>query len=181
MVPCPGNLIRLPGDLPFIIRLACAGVGNSWNLNMWRNAMFSNESRFCLKRLDQRVKLWRRCRECFSNCTDNIKSFGGGSVMAWGGISLTGEMRLVIIGYREILRPNSANSGNPKCPQSGIKLYPLRWQHLPPQRVLSETTSRIWEWRGWNGLSAVLASTPLNTCGISWSMLLTPERLTQGK
>ena len=28
-----------------------------WNLNMWRNVMFSDESRFCLRQLDHRVKV----------------------------------------------------------------------------------------------------------------------------
>ena len=31
----------------------------------------------------------------------------------------------------------------------------------PTERGLSKTTPRIWEWRGWNGLPAVLTSTPL--------------------
>uniref|UniRef100_A0A8P4G922 Uncharacterized protein n=1 Tax=Dicentrarchus labrax TaxID=13489 RepID=A0A8P4G922_DICLA len=76
--------------------------------------MFSDDSRFCLRQLDRRVKVWRRRGECYADCcTDRITSFGGGSVMVWGGISLTGKTRLVIIGdnlnaerYREeILQP----------------------------------------------------------------------------
>ncbi|KAL6479536.1 hypothetical protein MHYP_G00129690 [Metynnis hypsauchen] len=66
-----------------------------WNLNMWRNVMFNNKSRFCLRQLDRRVKVWRRCRERYANCcTDRVISFGGGSVMVWGGISLTGKTRV---------------------------------------------------------------------------------------
>ena len=85
-----------------------------WNLNMWRNVMFSDESRFCLQQLDHRVKVWRRRGERYADCcTDRVTSFGGGSVMVWGSISLTGKTRLVIIGgnlnaerYRdEILQP----------------------------------------------------------------------------
>ena len=85
-----------------------------WNLNMWRKVMFSDESRFCLRQLDCRVKVGRRRRERYADCcTDRITSFGGGSVMVWGGISLTGKTRLLIIGgnlnaerYRdEILQP----------------------------------------------------------------------------
>uniref|UniRef100_A0A667ZNY4 Transposase Tc1-like domain-containing protein n=1 Tax=Myripristis murdjan TaxID=586833 RepID=A0A667ZNY4_9TELE len=85
-----------------------------WNLNMWRNVMFSDESRFCLRHLDRRVKAWRRRGERYADCcTDRVTSFGGVSVMVWGGISLTGKTRLVIIGgnlnaetYRdEILQP----------------------------------------------------------------------------
>ncbi|GLD48602.1 caspase-13-like protein [Lates japonicus] len=49
-----------------------------WNLNMWSNVMFSDESRFCLQ-LDRRVKVWRRCRERYADCcTDRVTSFGGG-------------------------------------------------------------------------------------------------------
>ncbi|KAL6490978.1 hypothetical protein MHYP_G00013230 [Metynnis hypsauchen] len=85
-----------------------------WNLNMWRNVMFSDECRFCLRQLDRRVKDWRRRRERYADCcTNRVTSFGGGSVMVWGGIFFTGKMRLVIIGcdlnaekYRdEILQP----------------------------------------------------------------------------
>lgn len=59
-------------------------------------------------------KVWRRRGERYADCcTDRVTSFGGGSVMVWGGISLTGKTRLVIIGgnlnaerYRdEILQP----------------------------------------------------------------------------
>ncbi|GLD67633.1 caspase-13-like protein [Lates japonicus] len=81
-----------------------------WNLNMWRNVMFSDESTFCFRQLDHRSK-----------CGEDVESamliaaliVGGGSVMVWGGISHTGKTRLVIIGdslnaerYRdEILQP----------------------------------------------------------------------------
>lgn len=76
--------------------------------------MFSDECRFCQQQLDRRVKVWRRRGERFADCcTDRVTSFGGGSVMVWGGISLTGKTRFVIIGgnlnaerYRdEILQP----------------------------------------------------------------------------
>ena len=76
--------------------------------------MFSDESRFCLLQFDRRVKVWRRRGERHADyCTDRITYFGGGSVMVWGGVSLTGKTRLVIIGgnlnaerYRdEILQP----------------------------------------------------------------------------
>ena len=61
--------------------------------------MLSSESRFCLWQLDRRVKVWRRRGEPYADCcTNRITSFGGGSVMVWGGISLTGNTRLVIIG-----------------------------------------------------------------------------------
>uniref|UniRef100_A0A665V3R4 Uncharacterized protein n=1 Tax=Echeneis naucrates TaxID=173247 RepID=A0A665V3R4_ECHNA len=46
--------------------------------------------------LDHRV--WRRRREPYADCcTNRLTSFGGGSVMVWGCISLTGKIRIVII------------------------------------------------------------------------------------
>ncbi len=69
-----------------------------WNLNMWEKVMFSDESRFCLRKLDGRVKVWRRPGERFADCCiDRVTAFGGGSVMVWGGISLTGKTRLVVV------------------------------------------------------------------------------------
>ena len=60
--------------------------------------MFSDESRFCLRKLDGRIKVWRRAGERFADCcTDRVTSFNGGSVMVWGGISLRGKTNLVII------------------------------------------------------------------------------------
>ena len=88
-----------------------------WNRNMWGNVMFSDESRFCLPKLDGRNKVWRRRGECYESyadcCNDLVTAFGGGSIMAWGGISIAGKTRLVIIKghlnavkYRdEILQP----------------------------------------------------------------------------
>uniref|UniRef100_A0A3Q3E715 Tc1-like transposase DDE domain-containing protein n=1 Tax=Labrus bergylta TaxID=56723 RepID=A0A3Q3E715_9LABR len=70
-----------------------------WNPNMWRNVMFSDESRFCLQQLDHRVKVWRKTRR--TQC-DGV-----------GRHLPTGKTRLVIIGgnlnedrYRDkILQP----------------------------------------------------------------------------
>ena len=45
----------------------------------------------------------------------------------------------------------------------------------PTEWGFSENTSRIREWGGWNGLPAVLTSTPLNTCGMSLDMLFVPD------
>ena len=59
--------------------------------------MFSHESRFYLQHLNRRIKVTRRGEEHFGDCcTDEVTSFGGGSVMVWGSIPLTGKMRLLI-------------------------------------------------------------------------------------
>ena len=49
----------------------------------------------------------------------------------------------------------------------------------PTEQGLSETSTRMWEWRGWNGLPVLLTSTSLNTCEISLSMPFMPEWPTQ--
>ena len=60
--------------------------------------MFSDESRFCLRKLDGRIKVWRRRGERHADCCiDRVTPFNGGSVMVWGGIFLTGKTELVII------------------------------------------------------------------------------------
>ena len=167
--------------LPRQARLRWCRQHVHWNLNMWRNVMFSDESRFCLRQLDHRVKVWRRSRECNANCcTDRITYFGGGSLMVWGGISLTGKTRLVGIGgnlnaerYRdEILQPVAI----PYISTVWDRTLSSKMTTLAPTgQGLSESTSRMWEWRGWNGLLAVLTSTPLKTCGISLGVLFVPE------
>ena len=85
-----------------------------WNRGMWESVLFTDESRFCLRKLDGRVKVWRRGGERFADCCiDRVTAFGGGSVMVWGGISAQGKTQLIIIDgnlnserYRDnILRP----------------------------------------------------------------------------
>ena len=69
-----------------------------WNLRSWRNVVFSDESRFCLLDLDVRVKVWRRPGERYVDCCiDRVTSFVGGSVMVWGGTSMLGKTRLVVV------------------------------------------------------------------------------------
>jgi len=63
-----------------------------WNSNMWRNIMFSDESRFCQK----------MCRTFADCCTDRVTCLGGGSVMVWDGISLSGRTRLLIFSSLEV-------------------------------------------------------------------------------
>ena len=96
-----------------------------WIRREWGMVMFSDESRFCLRKVDGRVKVWRRRGERFDDsCIDRVTPFGGGSVMVWGGISTAGKTELVVIDgnltaqrYRdEILQPTAVpylrNMGN---------------------------------------------------------------------
>ncbi|KAJ8381891.1 hypothetical protein SKAU_G00026690 [Synaphobranchus kaupii] len=79
-------------------RLRWCRQHRQWNLRMWGNVMFSDESRFCLRKLDGRIKVWRRRGERYADCcTDRVTPSNGGSVMVWGGISLTGKTELVVI------------------------------------------------------------------------------------
>ena len=58
------------------------GADNQVILNMWKNVMFS-----------AMCEVWRRRGGRFADCcTGRVTSFGGGSVMVWGSISLTGKI-----------------------------------------------------------------------------------------
>lgn len=70
----------------------------SWNDDDWGKILFTDESRFCLKPDDRRVKVWRRPGERYAQC--NIvgrESYGGGSVMVWGGICIGARTELHIV------------------------------------------------------------------------------------
>ena len=57
--------------------------------------MFSDESRFTLDFLDRRRRVWRRFGECYTDPTNVAHDrYGGGSVMVWGGITMTGKTDL---------------------------------------------------------------------------------------
>ena len=138
-----------------------------WNLNMWSNIMFSDETRFCLRHMDCRVTVWRRRRERFADCcTDRVTCFSGGSVMGWGFSSLTGRTRLLMIGgnlnaeryWDEILQPVAVPYLNSLRPNSDYNALPTErgYQRLPPEFGSGE-----------DGMAAVLTSTPSNSCGIS--------------
>ena len=62
------------------------------------NVMFSDESRFCLRKVDGRLRVWRRPGERFADvCVQEVTAFGGGSVMIWAGITATQRTPAVII------------------------------------------------------------------------------------
>lgn len=88
--------------------------------------MFKDESRFCLRQLDHRVRVWRRHGEHYADCcTDRVRAFGVNNMMVWADITLTGKVRLVIT-KGEISRRSPATRGNPIFPQSEIELSLLR-------------------------------------------------------
>ncbi len=80
------------------IRLAWCRHRRRWNQIQWGNILFSDESRFCLKKNDGRVRVWRRRGERHARaCVQAKKAFHGGSVMVWAGITARGKTPLVIV------------------------------------------------------------------------------------
>lgn len=70
----------------------------TWTLENWSRVLFSDESRFCLTGSDRRVRVWRRQGERYAEaCIAEQLPFGGGSVMAWGGISFHARTELVFV------------------------------------------------------------------------------------
>ncbi|GFW45638.1 transposable element Tcb2 transposase [Trichonephila clavipes] len=87
----------------------------NWKRNEWSNVLFSDESRFSVHPDNRRIFIWRdhgsRNNPVFVH--ESVR-FGGGGVLAYGGISIDGRTGLYIIRdgpltarrYRdEILRP----------------------------------------------------------------------------
>ncbi len=60
--------------------------------------LFTDESRFCLRRADGRERVYRRRGERYADaCVRQVDRYGGGSVMVWGGISFNNRTELVIV------------------------------------------------------------------------------------
>ena len=77
--------------------------------------MFSDESRFCLRHVDGRLRVWRRRGEWHAEATVQPRhAYNGGSVMVWAGVTADGRTDLLVIpgilnGQRyidEVLRPH---------------------------------------------------------------------------
>lgn len=79
-------------------RLRFARDHVNWTIAQWESVLFSDESRMTLYGSDGRRNVMRRPGERYSQCCiRETVSYGGGSVMFWGGISLTGRTELVFI------------------------------------------------------------------------------------
>ena len=80
------------------LRLQFAREHLNWQVEDWTRILFSDESRFSLFFNDRRNMVFRRQGERYAQCNIvGTVSFGGGSVMVWGGISLDGRTELVIV------------------------------------------------------------------------------------
>jgi transposase len=79
-------------------RLEFAHAHLNWQEADWTRVLFTNESRFCRFSNDRRMRVYRRPGEPYVQCNiAQAVSYGGGSIMVWGGISLEGRTELVIV------------------------------------------------------------------------------------
>ena len=80
-------------------RLAWGREKINWRQQQWRSCLFTDESRFCLKPCNKRLRKWRRRGERRNdpNVVNNRELYGGGGIMVWGGIRHNGKTDLVII------------------------------------------------------------------------------------
>ena len=71
---------------------------NLFPLRLWRNVMFSDESRFLLYRADGHRRVYRRDGERFpDSCVDEVDRFGGGWLMVWASIAYGHRTPMVFI------------------------------------------------------------------------------------
>ena len=71
---------------------------NLFPFRLWRDFMFSDESRFLFYRADGRRRVYKRDGERFQdNCVDGVDQFGGGGLMVWAGIAYGHRTPLVFI------------------------------------------------------------------------------------
>lgn len=79
-------------------RLEFSRTHADWDMDDWRNVLFTDESRFTRYSPDGRQRVWRRPGERYAqSCFSPRVQFGGGGVMIWGGISLEARTDLVLL------------------------------------------------------------------------------------
>lgn len=79
-------------------RLDFARLHVNWSLEQWSRVLFSDECRMCLRSDDRRGRVLRRPGERYAQCAFSERvSYGGGSIMFWGGISMEARTELVFI------------------------------------------------------------------------------------
>ena len=111
----PVFLLRSPVFLRGTEQLQFARNHVRWNRQQWRNVTFSDESRFCPRLSDGRLRVWRRYGERHAEVNVQPRhAYNGGSVMVWAGVTADRRTDLVVVpgiltGQRyidEILRPH---------------------------------------------------------------------------
>ena len=79
-------------------RLAFSHTHARWNKPQWRRITFSDESRFYLRRVDGRKRVWRRRKERHVPASVIPRvAYQGGGAMVWAGISATARTDFVFI------------------------------------------------------------------------------------
>ena len=69
-----------------------------WNRKQWRTVTFSDESRFCLRHTDGRLRVWRRNGERHAEVNVQPRhAYNGGSVMVWAGVTADRRTDLVVV------------------------------------------------------------------------------------
>lgn len=82
-----------------VARVTFARNHEQWDNESWGKVLFTDESRFCLKPDDGRIKVWRRPGERYAQCNIIGKdAYGGGSIMVWGGICMGARTDLHVFG-----------------------------------------------------------------------------------
>ncbi len=80
------------------IRQEWTGQRAHWTQLQWNLVLFSNESRFSLRRANGRAIVYCRRRERYADvCVRQVDRFGGGSVMVWGGITSDSRTEQIIV------------------------------------------------------------------------------------
>lgn len=70
-----------------------------WNIRSWRRIHWSDESRFLLRPVDGRMRVWREKNQAYDeNHVCPITPFGGGGVTVWGCFSLNCKLEMYVLG-----------------------------------------------------------------------------------
>lgn len=119
-----GIVSRVPRKVPCIsdknckLRLNYAKTYIDMPDSFWNKVLWTDESKFNVKRSDGRIRVWRSSKNCLENGT-TVRTFkhGNGSVMVWGCMSAAGVGKLVFIEgnmdkhyYKRIIKENVEQS-----------------------------------------------------------------------
>ena len=95
---------RVPAKKPCLsqrhraARLQFARNHVRWNRQQWRMVTFSDESRFCLRHIDGRLRVWSRNGERHTEVNVQLRhAYNGGSVMVWAGVTADRRTDLVVV------------------------------------------------------------------------------------
>lgn len=79
-------------------RLEYARAHVNWTVAPWQNVLFTDDTRFSLFGSDARIRDWRRLGHWYDrNCVAPVRTFNGGSVIVWGGITANRRTDFVVL------------------------------------------------------------------------------------